>query len=74
MCTFNIGKCLFNIGIRRTLHLTRFTMRDCFSFNKFVSEAAQQSFGRIRSAILVLFYIFNKTTFSNLASACVSRF
>ena len=41
MCTINIGKCLFNIGIRRTLHLTRFTMRDCFSFNKFVSEAAK---------------------------------
>lgn len=35
MCIFNIGKCLFNIGMRRNRHLTQFSMRDCFSFDKF---------------------------------------
>jgi hypothetical protein len=38
MCIYNIGKCLFNIGMRRTRHLTQFTMRDCFSFKKFSSQ------------------------------------
>lgn len=59
MCIFNIGKCLFNIGMRRTLHLTRFTMRDCFSFNKFLSESDIWSSGRFfigsaRTAFLLI--------------------
>lgn len=38
MCVYSIGKCLFNIGMRRTRHLTQFAMRDCFSFSKFSTQ------------------------------------
>lgn len=43
MCVFNIGKCLFNIGMRRTRHLTQFLMRECFSFDKFSSSGCWSS-------------------------------
>lgn len=39
MCVFNIGKCLYNIGMRRTRHLTQYSKRECFNFQIFCTRA-----------------------------------